>query len=284
MDEDLDKEVNPAIIWADKNFLHSNDPPVCMSFSFSPEAITTMGLVQSDNKCLNKTIAVFVQLCLEIRELSCEGSPLLKKCLLVNEELCEISQKNDENDQINIGAPASMKCSESNKIDEVSLSSGVITQITNFMDLFLHAKQFTDRCFTVICEIIKQFSALFDIETSTYIKIDYSSLHFQVSSKFVFIKLRIRFLKRFTLQTVFNYLADVIILIIKFDSIFQTSAFRNIWTQYIKAILSTEKNIKMFKAKSGNAEKSFSMTDTTGLKNVFSEIEHLVSGNLFKVL
>lgn len=71
-------------------------------------------------------------------------------------------------------------------------------------------------------------------------------------------------------------MADAIILIIKFDSIFQSSAFQHVWPQYMNAIKSTEKNIKVF-------NEIFTISDIIGLKNILSKIEHLVSGYLFKV-
>lgn len=172
----------PTLEWAEKNTLQTKlCSSISMDFSFGPEAIETMSLIHSENKCLNKTIAVFVELCWEVRELNKEGNPLLVKCLLASEELCELFQKNNDNDFNDIAIPASPSQTGRSKIQEISLSPGNIIKISGFLELLFQAQQFTERCFIVISEIVKQFSALFNVETSTYINIDYSSLHFQVS-------------------------------------------------------------------------------------------------------
>lgn len=186
MDSGLDKEIGSTLIWAEKNSLHLNNSYIYMNFSSGPESISTLGLVQSDNKCLNKTIAVFVEMCLEVRELHKEGNSLLHKSLLANEEFYELFQTNNIDNQTTIGIPAATGDSECSKIDEIPLSPGVIIKLSTFSELLFQAKQFTDRCFVVVAEIIKQFMALFNVENSAYINIDYSSLHFQVSDSCLF--------------------------------------------------------------------------------------------------
>lgn len=113
---------------------------------------------------------------MEVRELCDEGNPLLAKCLFANEELCDHLQNYDEN---NASSYADDK-NDSIQIDEIPLSADVIAKMNSLLAILFQAQQFMDRCFIVISEIIRQFSALFDVDTSGYINVDYSSLHFQV--------------------------------------------------------------------------------------------------------
>lgn len=155
-----------------------------INFSYADEGISTMDLIQSDNKCLNKTIAVFAQLCIEVRELCKEGNHLLSNCLFACEELKEISENSEKNDQTCIGiSQAEMNENESKRADKVPLSINIVRKMNSHLGLFFRTQQFIERCFVVISEIIKQFTALFDVDNSTYINVDYSSLHFQVSQK-----------------------------------------------------------------------------------------------------
>lgn len=167
-----DRTAYPLLIPAAKDTLHLQPgSSIGINTSFAQESISTIELIQSDNKCLNKTIAVFVQLCMEVRELCDEGNPLLTKCLFANEEICDRLQNDAEIPEQN----------DSIQIDEVPLSANLIAKMNSQLATLFQAQQFMDRCFIVISEIIRQFSALFDVDTSGYINVDYSSLHFQVS-------------------------------------------------------------------------------------------------------
>lgn len=153
-----------------------------INFSYADEGISTMDLIQSDNKCLNKTIAVFAQLCIEVRELCKEGNHLLTNCLFACEELKEISENNEKKDQLCIDIfPVEVEKGERKKTDKVPLSINIVRKMNSYLGLFFRTQQFIERCFVVISEIIKQFTALFDVDNSNYINVDYSSLHFQVS-------------------------------------------------------------------------------------------------------
>lgn len=178
----------PILTNVTKDSLHSKlGSSIGINFSHENETISTIELIQSDNKCLNKTIVVFVQLCTEVRELCNEGKPLLIKCLLANEEIFEHVQKSSDNNLANYSKSSSfekVKHSEGNdcdKIDENSLSADIIAKINSLLGTLFHTQLFIERCFNVISQIIKQFSALFDVNTSGYINVDHSSLHFQVS-------------------------------------------------------------------------------------------------------
>lgn len=116
---------------------------------------------------------------MEVRELCKEGNPLMIKCLFANEELYEYLQKSGDDP---IGSTVT---SGGNKeFAEISLSAEIITKINSVLGVLLQAQQFIERCFVVILEIIKQFTALFDVNSSGYINVDYSSLHFQVRTFF----------------------------------------------------------------------------------------------------
>lgn len=146
-----------------------------IDYSFDREAIATIDLIKSDNKCLNKTIAVFVQLSIEVRQLSKEGQQLLIKCLFADEELCELLNEEDDADNID----GSNRVND-NEINGIALSPQIINKISDLLEMLFQAQLFIERCFVVISEIIKQFSALFAAENSNYINVDHSSLHFQV--------------------------------------------------------------------------------------------------------
>lgn len=81
-------------------------------------------------------------------------------------------------------------------------------------------------------------------------------------------------------QTVFNYLAEATILIIKFDGIFQNSQLQSIWPHYMNAIRVAGQNIEKFNGRSTK----FTPDNLNGLKNIFIKIEYLLSGNLFQVI
>lgn len=172
-----DLRLGPILTTAETNTLHLQpSSSIGIHYSYGVENISTIELIQSDNKCLNKTIAVFVELCMEVRELCKEGNSLLVKCAFANEELFEHLQ-NDENNSIT-------DPNDSAKIDDISLSVDVINKISMLLGVLLQAQQFIERCFIIVSEIIRQFTALFDVNSSGHINVDYSSLHFQVSQWF----------------------------------------------------------------------------------------------------
>lgn len=181
--EQNDEEVKNILKNANKDAVRQqNNVPIGINLSWAEEGIATMDLIQSDNKCLNKTIAVFAQLCIEVRELCKEGNQHLTNCLFASEELKDMSENGEENDQAYIEVfPVDIKKNAHKKKDTVPLSINIVKKINSYLGLFFRTQQFIERCFVVISEIIKQLTALFDAENSNYINVDYSSLHFQVS-------------------------------------------------------------------------------------------------------
>lgn len=153
---------------------------VRINFPYNTECVSTMDLIQSDNKCLNKTIAVFLELCMEVRYLSDEGNRLLSKCFFINEELTELSQNSRAYNETYVETPVPTDQIDKNKVEKFPLSAVLITKINHYLGIFVETQQFIERCFLVVNEIIKQFIALFDVDNSSYINVDYSSLHFQV--------------------------------------------------------------------------------------------------------
>lgn len=151
-----------------------------IDYSSAVEAISTIDLISSDNKCLSKTIAVFVQLCMEVRQLCKDGNEILVNILFVDEDLCELLNKDEQEERFSIDNQTNDGPNE-DQLNGISLSTTVINKISDLLDLLLQAQQFVERCFVVISEIISQFSALFSVENSNYINVDHSSLHFQVS-------------------------------------------------------------------------------------------------------
>lgn len=167
--------ISPVMINATNEFLRvNNSSSIKLDFTHSAEVLPTMELIHSANKCLNKTIAVFVQLCMEVRELCKEGNQLLKDCLLAYEELCELFQNGEKT---TTDAP-NYECT---KLDKIPLQTKALSKVCRKMNPFFQVQQFIERCFIVISEIINQFTALFNIDNGSSINVDYSSLHFQVS-------------------------------------------------------------------------------------------------------
>lgn len=170
-------ETSPVIINANNEFLRLNSSSsIKFDFTHSAEVLPTMDLIHSANKCLNKTIAVFVQLCMEVRELCKEGNQLLKDCLLAYDELCELFQ-NGEKTTTDI----SSSHYERAKLDKIPLTTNALSRVCSKIKPFFQVQQFKERCFGAISEIINQFTALFNIDNGSSINVDYSSLHFQVS-------------------------------------------------------------------------------------------------------
>lgn len=177
----------PILINGSKKSLNSKlNLSAKINFSHEFESISTLELIQSDNKCLNKTVVAFVQLCTEVRKLCQEGKQLLVKCLFANEEIIEHTQKNDDNDIQNDPDFLSSKKSEHSiknygvEVDKISLSVDIIFILNGQLETLLQTQLFIERCFVIISEIIKQFAFLFDVDISGYINVDHSSLHFQV--------------------------------------------------------------------------------------------------------
>lgn len=148
--------------------------PIGIDFGSGWESVSTVDLIRSDNKCLNKMIIVFVQLCMEVRELIDEGNTILTNCFFADEDLYvlqiedEATAQHDANDM-------------NNRIDGGPLTAEALCKISDFLDLLCRTEHFIERCYVVIAEIIKQFSALFAPENKYYINVNSSSLHFQVS-------------------------------------------------------------------------------------------------------
>lgn len=79
-------------------------------------------------------------------------------------------------------------------------------------------------------------------------------------------------------------MAEAIILIIKFDSIFQDSQLTQIWPQYVSVIKLAEQNIDILTSKQTSNEKKYMINDIDGLKNALSKIDFLLSGHLLQVI
>lgn len=80
------------------------------------------------------------------------------------------------------------------------------------------------------------------------------------------------------MQTVFNYLAETIILIIKFDEVLKSSQLQSLWPYLVKALRLAEQNLDKFIAK-----RAFHADEITGLQNILQKIEFLIAGDLFQV-
>lgn len=73
-------------------------------------------------------------------------------------------------------------------------------------------------------------------------------------------------------------MAEAVGLIIKCDSVFQTSQIQNIWPQYVNAIELVEQNSNNFLESS-----QLSPNDVTGFENILIKIGSLLTGRLFQV-
>lgn len=131
------------------------------------ESISIIEMVSSDNKCLNKTVVVFVQLCTEIRKLLKEGQGILTHCVYADEDLFILMNENDPGN-------------DDERIDGTLLTANVLCKIGEFLDLITRIEHFIERCIIVIGETIKQLSSLFAPENKYYVNVNSSSLHFQV--------------------------------------------------------------------------------------------------------
>lgn len=153
-----------------------------IEYSDAKEDVPTMDLLKSANACLDKTIAVFVQLCMEVRQLAKEGHQYLVKCLFADEDLCEILSNEADSDDM-----GGMSQTNDDEMAGIVLSPKMINKISDLLDMLFQTQQFVERCFVVLSQIIKQMLALFSTEESSYITVNQSSLHFQVCTQFGFI-------------------------------------------------------------------------------------------------
>lgn len=131
------------------------------------ESISIVEMVSSDNKCLNKTIIVFVQLCTEVRKLIKESETLLTHCVYADEDLFILMNGNDLDE-------------DEERIEGTLLTANILCRMGEFLDLITRIEHFIERCIIVIGEIIKQLSSLFAPENKYYVNVNSSSLHFQV--------------------------------------------------------------------------------------------------------
>lgn len=154
---------------------------VMIDFAHGREEIHTMDLIKSANVCLNKTVAVFVELCMEVRQLSKEGQKLLIENVFGDEHLCEIFHDEEKEDEEARRFDANIQSNEDGLVG-VNLSPRILNTVSDMLEMLFQTDQFIERCFVVISEIIRQFLALFETENSNYININHSSLHLQVSS------------------------------------------------------------------------------------------------------
>lgn len=128
-------EINPVLVNGDKDFLRlQQNSSIGVSFTHSAECIATMDLIHSDNRVLNKTIGVFVELCMEVKKLRKEGTQLLSSIVFTNEGLCELFGENRNQNLINV--------SSDSQSDKIPLSTNVIETICNNLYLFFEAQQF----------------------------------------------------------------------------------------------------------------------------------------------
>lgn len=246
--------------------------PIGIDFGTGWESVSTVELIRSDNKCLNKMIIVFVQLCMEVRELIDEGNTILTNCFFADEDLF-VLQTDDET-----ATSQSTAQDTSNRIDGGPLTADALCRISDFLDLLCRTEHFVERCYVVIAEIIKQFSALFAPENKYYVNVNSSSLHFQVSHESNGRNCDFHFSFSFQTQTVFNYLAEATVLIVKFDTVLKNGQLHVLWSHYAKAIALAEQNLHKF-----NEERKFNRDEIAGLSNVLQKIDYLFSGDLFQV-
>lgn len=141
--------------------------PIGVDLLCDNESISTVELVSSDNKCLNKTVVVFVQLCTEVRKLLKESQSLLTHCVYADEDLFLVLSGDEANE-------------EEERIEGTLLTANLLCKMGEFLDLITRIEHFIERCIIVIGEIIKQLTSLFAPENKYYVNVNSSSLHFQV--------------------------------------------------------------------------------------------------------
>lgn len=81
-------------------------------------------------------------------------------------------------------------------------------------------------------------------------------------------------------------MAEAVGLIIKCDSVFQTSHLHNIWPQYVNAIELVEKNSNIFfgDLQMSHNDHTYTRNDITGFEHVLSKIGYLITSHLFQVI
>lgn len=146
--------------------------PIAIDYNDPAESISTLELVATDNQCLNKMVAVFVQLCSEVRQLMHEGDAILLNCLYADEDLCQLYCDDEELNE------AMMSRLD---VDLGNLTPAAISKLNKLLEFLCQTQYFVERCFVVISEIIKQLAGLFGAQDQYYINVNYSTLHFQVS-------------------------------------------------------------------------------------------------------
>lgn len=146
--------------------------PIAIDYNYPAEKISTLELVATDNQCLNKMAAVFVQLCAEVLQLMEEGDVILLNCLYADEDLCQLYCDNEEQND----TPMTRL-----DVDLGNLTPIVILKLNKLLEFLCQTQYFLERCFVVISEIIKQLAALLGAQDQYYINVNYSALHFQVS-------------------------------------------------------------------------------------------------------
>lgn len=164
--------------------------PVNIDFNQPYEAIPIVDLVATENRSLQKVIAVLVQLCMEVRQLTEEGNVILTNCLFVHEEICNSMHSQNSNgfdgDSTNLDGRTNDLNSDCliNDVESTFysiLTTKSIVKISKLLDFLCEAQYFLERCFIVINEIISQLAALFAAEDKYYINVNNSTLHFQVN-------------------------------------------------------------------------------------------------------
>lgn len=84
--------INTVLVNADKEALRlQQSSSVGINSTYPTEFIATMDLIQSDNKGLNKTIGVFIELCTEVRTLCSEGIHLFSNIISAKHHFRKIS-------------------------------------------------------------------------------------------------------------------------------------------------------------------------------------------------
>lgn len=261
--------------------------PIGIDYNHPIENISTLELIATENQSLNKMVAVFVQLCAEVRFLMDEGDVILLNCLYADEDLCQLYCDDDE---LNEALLANFDA------DLGNLTPAAILKLNKLLEFLCQTQYFIERCFVVISDIIKQLAALFAAEDQYYINVNYSSLHFQVNCVIQIDpkteqNINICSLHFFTLaQSVFNYLGELSVIIVKFDNVFANGQIQRLWPHYIKLIRLIERNLdKMDTSKlkklleNSQADDEFGIDDVQGLENILQKLEFLFTGDLFQV-
>lgn len=137
-------------------------------------------------------------------------------------------------------------------LSQVTQPNEILIRFSKFLEFLFKVKYFLQRCVAVGENLIKQLSALFEKEKS-YLNLQ-SSLHF---------------------QSVFNYLADLLMIFVLFDEIFTSSDLLRHLIFYKKSVHSVNGNLNKFNNK-------YDGSQIRGLEGVLDELESLFSGKLFK--